>query len=260
MKIYQVDAFAEKMFQGNPAAIVPLKNWLPDDLMQRIAMENNLAETAFTVPVKTRYAIRWFTPTVEVELCGHATLAAGHVFFEHEGFDGNEIIFESMKRGLLKVIRGENGTNILDFPSIIPEKADALPVLFEALHLPPSTLWKGPFDYLVKLDSQAQLEALQPDFSLLATTPGRGVIVTAKGEDCDFVSRCFFPQSGIDEDPVTGSAHSMLIPFWAGLTGKTKMKAVQLSKRKGFLDCELSGDRVLIGGKAITYLVGNISV
>ncbi len=276
MKIYQVDAFAAAMFQGNPAAVVPLTGWLPDTVMQNIAMENNLAETAFIVPADTAggydYLIRWFTPTMEVELCGHATLASGHVVFHHMGFDKNEIVFRSLYSGDLKVLKGTGKELALDFPANMPALAahpgqdifsdqctpqDA-EAIFEGLHIAPRELYRGRHDFMVALDDEQEVEALAPDFRRLAVAPARGVVVTAPGKDVDFVSRCFFPQSGIDEDPVTGSAHTMMIPFWAARLGKNRLSAVQLSRRKGHLNCTLTGDRVFIGGYAHTFLQGDI--
>jgi len=262
MKIYQVDAFAAAMFQGNPAAVVPLTDWLSGTVMQNIAMENNLAETAFIVPAATSdnydYLIRWFTPTIEVELCGHATLASGHVVFHHIGFDKNEVVFRSLYSGDLKVLKEPGGQLALDFPANMPGLVDAVPAIFEGLHISPRELYRGRHDFMVVLDDQQQVEALNPDFRRLAVAEARGVVVTAPGKDADFVSRCFFPQSGIDEDPVTGSAHTMMIPFWAARLGKNKLSAIQLSQRRGYLDCTLTGDRVLIGGNAHTFLQGEI--
>jgi len=315
MKIYQVDAFAAALFQGNPAAVVPLTEWLPDGTMQNIAMENNLAETAFIVPrsgpgdlagpgdsadagdLADRgssasggdydYTIRWFTPTVEVELCGHATLASGQVVFQHLGFQGDVVVFRSLYSGDLKVSKATGGTRDadgtkdlasqvgaleLDFPANMPElagtgtgvAASVRPAdhkaIFEGLGIAQRELYRGRHDFMVVLDSQEQVEELSPNFTILAGAQARGVVVTAPGRDVDFVSRCFFPQSGIDEDPVTGSAHTMMIPFWAGRLGRNKLSAIQLSRRKGWLDCTLAGDRVFIGGQAHTYLVGDIFV
>jgi predicted PhzF superfamily epimerase YddE/YHI9 len=271
MEIYQVDAFAKESFQGNPAAIIPLKEWLPDALLQQIAMENNLSETAYIVPEGGRYLIRWFTPTVEVALCGHATLASGHVLFEHLGYAGDTIVFRSRKSGDLAVSRvreseaggaGDAGPGklTLNFPSDIVRPVDPGPLgaLFEGLRIPSRELFLGSTDYMIVLDSQQAVLDLKPDFKLLAGAPGRGIVVTARGEEADFVSRCFFPQSGIDEDPVTGSAHTMLAPYWAKQLGKPVLSAIQLSARRGELDCELAGDRVLISGYAKTFLKGEI--
>jgi PhzF family phenazine biosynthesis protein len=264
MKIYQVDAFAAALFQGNPAAVVPLTEWLPDTVMQSIAMENNLAETAFIVhqqtPGTADYLIRWFTPTVEVELCGHATLASGHVVFSHLGCKEDVVVFRSLYSGDLKVLRAEKGGLALDFPANMPSLVEpsSQQVIFEGLGIASGALYKGRHDYMVVLDDQQQVEALQPDFKRLAAVASRGVVVTAPGKDSDFVSRCFYPQSGIDEDPVTGSAHTMMIPFWAGRLEKDRLSAIQLSRRRGYLDCTLAGDRVFIGGNTHTFLEGQL--
>ena len=300
MKIYQVDAFAAALFQGNPAAVVPLPEWLPDAVMQDIAMENNLAETAFIVPSPGAggqnpsqgvggqgssqiaggrdgydYLIRWFTPTVEVELCGHATLASGHVVFRHLNFPGDVVVFRSLYSGDLNVSRDGAGVAdrlVLDFPANVPVLVDPSvdeglsggskyrTLIFEGLRIAPRELYRGRHDYMVVLDDQRQIETLSPDFKILAAVDGRGIVVTAPGKEVDFVSRCFYPQSGIDEDPVTGSAHTMMIPFWAARLGKNKLSAIQLSRRRGYLDCTLAGERVYIAGMAHTFLVGEIFV
>ncbi|PVD54069.1 isomerase [Terrimonas sp.] len=258
--IYQADAFTQKIFGGNPAAVCPLNEWLPDAVMQNIALENNLAETAFIVKENEGYHIRWFTPTVEVALCGHATLASAHVFFNHLGYSENEISFNS-KSGWLKVGKEKNGQLTLDFPADHFEiVADIPPAIAEGLKIEVSKVYKGKFDYMVVVDKQSTVENLQPDFKTLSTIKSRGVLVTAPGNEVDFVSRGFFPQSGIDEDPVTGSAHTLLVPYWASVLKKNNMKAIQLSARKGHLDCVLAGDRVLMSGYAVTYLKGEIFI
>lgn len=254
--IYQVDAFSKRPFSGNPAAICPLDTWLPDGLMQQIAAENNLAETAFIVEEAGGLRIRWFTPTVEVDLCGHATLAAGHVYFQHLNYPQKEIIFLS-KSGPLIVSLAEGGAFTLDFPRDHIEKISNPPAEIESgLGVRATEVYKGRSDYMAVIDSQKIIENLKPDFKILSHLNGRGLIVTARGEEVDFVSRAFFPQSGIDEDPVTGSAHTTMTPFWAGILGKNKLKAIQLSARKGWLNCELAGERVLITGHAVTYMMG----
>lgn len=256
--IYQVDAFAERLFGGNPAAICPLEDWLTDELMQKIAMENNLAETAFFVKDSNNdYHIRWFTPTVEVKLCGHATLASAHVLFNQLNYKDNSIVFHS-KSGPLKVSR--SGDKItLDFPAdTVTAMKDVPDAIFKGLGIEAVPVFKGATDYMVVMPSQKMVEALSPDFKTLAQAEGRGVIVTAPGDEADFISRCFFPQSGIDEDPVTGSAHTTMVPYWSKQLGKTKLSAIQLSKRRGLLDCELAGDRVLMTGKGVDYLKGEI--
>ena len=276
MQIYQVDAFATALFQGNPAAVIPLGEWPPDDLLQRIAMENNLADTAFFVPEGQGYLIRWFTPVKEVALCGHATLASAWVLFEYLGYDGDTVTFHTRSSGDLLVSRADGGGLTMDLPATIaqavePGSAAADSVLayadsasaaavFTGLQIPTRDLYKGAFDYLVVLDDQAAVEALRPDFKRLAATPARGVVVTAPGKESDFVSRCFFPGSGIDEDPATGSAHAMLVPYWAARLGKQRLSAIQLSARRGYLDCELKGDRVLMTGQVKAFLKGEVLI
>ncbi len=258
--IYEVNAFSSSIFGGNPAAVCPLQQWLPDELMQQIAMQNNLAETAFIVPEGDDFHIRWFTPAMEVALCGHATLASAFVYFNLLGYTKPIVRFNS-KSGWLPVSKKENGKLMLDFPSDeFSEVADPPPVIFEGLKIAPSIVFKGKFDYLVELSSQSQVEELEPDFRILATIPSRGIIVTAAGQQSDFVSRCFFPQYGIDEDPVTGSAHCLLTPYWNRKIGKNNFSAIQISKRKGYLDCTLKGNRVLMSGHAVLYLKGEIEV
>ncbi|HEY4155873.1 MAG TPA: PhzF family phenazine biosynthesis protein [Puia sp.] len=259
LKIYIANAFAGDRFGGNPAAVVPLQDWLSDELMQQIAAQNNLAETAFIVPQGNDFAIRWFTPTVEVALCGHATLASAHIFFRHLGYGREQIRFHSGS-GPLLVSKRPDGKLTLDFPADEPVPADSSAFLEQGLKVKPIELYKSSFDYLAILDGQDKIERLSPDFGLLAKLPSRGVIVSAKGDQSDFVSRCFFPQSGIDEDPVTGSAHTVMVPYWAARLGKSALTAVQLSKRRGYLDCALQGDRVLMSGQAFTYLAGEIYI
>jgi PhzF family phenazine biosynthesis protein len=255
---YQVDAFTDRLFGGNPAGVCPLDNWLPDEIMQNISMENNLSETAFFVPKVNRFHIRWFTPKVEVNLCGHATLASAHVIFHYLGFNREAISFES-RSGILNVTR-EDDLLILDFPANKPSRT-ALPNDFvQSLNITPIQCYRGKEDYLLLYKSQQEIEALIPDFKRLEKVDARAVIVTAPGDTADFVSRFFAPRVGVDEDPVTGSAHTVLIPFWAEKLGKTEMNALQLSRRGGTLFCRLKGDRVDIGGKAVTYLKGEISL
>ncbi len=258
--IYQADAFTDALFGGNPAAVCPLQEWLSDELLQQIAVENNLSETAYLLKEGNDYHIRWFTPGTEVKLCGHATLASAHIIFTILGHEGDTIIFHS-KSGPLKVSKRSNGKLMLDFPANAPELVTEIPTgIFEGLGITPAPVFKTSFDYMVVLPSQKAVEALTPDFKKLAQTPCRGVIATAAGDEADFVSRCFYPQSGVDEDPVTGSAHTIMVPYWAQQLKKTTMKAIQLSKRRGHLDCELAGNRVLMSGNAVTYLRGEIEV
>jgi PhzF family phenazine biosynthesis protein len=259
LPVYKVDAFTNRLFGGNPAAVCPLEHWLSDGLMQSLANENNLAETVFFVKNNGRYDIRWFTPATEVKLCGHATLASAHIMFTELGYTNDVIEFNSLS-GILKVKRLEDRKIQLDFPANPPEATYDIPDgLFEGLGIHNASVFKS-FDYMVVLPTQKDIEALSPDFKRVAKIKSRGVIATAPGDDADFVSRCFFPQSGIDEDPVTGSAHTITVPYWAAQLGKTKLKAIQLSKRQGYLDCELLGDRVFMSGNAVTYLKGEYYV
>lgn len=256
LPIYIVDAFTSQRFGGNPAAVCPLSSWLPDATMQLLASENNLSETVFFVPEGNGYRIRWFTPATEVKLCGHATLATAHILYTELGFTPNTVTFDSLS-GMLQVARLQDGSLQLDFPATIATPVSAPPpALLTALGIDAAPVFATSFDYMVVLQRQQQVEELAPDFKLLATVQSRGVIVTAPGDTADFVSRCFYPQSGIDEDPVTGSAHTIMVPYWAQQLGKTQLSAIQVSKRKGFLDCELAGNRVLMRGQAVTYLKG----
>lgn len=257
LKVYIANAFTDQRFGGNPAAVVPLKEWLDDALMQQIAGQNNLSETAFIVPLGENFEIRWFTPTVEVSLCGHATLAAAHVFFKHLDYPKDRIVFQS-ESGPLRVSTGHDRIT-LDFPAKPPVKTARDPLIERALGITGAPVYTSAFDYMLVLETQSQIEGLHPDFNLLKTHPSRGLIVTARGDQADFVSRCFYPQSGINEDPVTGSAHVVMVPYWASVTGKTTFSAIQLSQRRGFLDCTLSGDRVLMSGQAVTYLEGEFN-
>ena len=258
--VFQADAFTNRPFTGNPAAVCPLQEWLPENTMQLIAAENNLAETAFIVPYEDAYQIRWFTPSVEVDLCGHATLASAFIYFTQLGHPGNQIRFFS-KSGWLSVTKEINGKFTLDFPADTPYPSENFPeTIFTALGISPSLVFKGKFDYLAEVDSEETVKNLKPDFRQISTFDSRGILVTAKGHEADFVSRCFFPQSGIDEDPVTGSAHCLLTKYWNMKTGKSRFKAIQLSQRKGWLDCELRGDRVLMSGNAVLFLKGEIMI
>lgn len=258
LTLYQVDAFAEEVFTGNPAAVCPLQSWLPDELLQNIAMENNLSETAFYVKSEDSYHIRWFTPSVEVELCGHATLAAAWVLFNLEGHQGDEITFSSALSGILKVKRdGDHLT--LDFPADTVVEVQDSDDIARCFSPPPQGVYKGRSDYLLLFDKEADIAALSPSMAELSVIDTRGVIVTARGREVDFVSRFFAPGLGIDEDPVTGSAHTTLAPFWAGRLGKTEMTARQLSKRGGELKCRHVGDRVEISGTARLYMKGEIN-
>lgn len=258
LPIYQVDAFADQLFKGNPAAVIPLESWLPDETLQSIALENNLSETAFFIPSGDNFHLRWFTPTVEVNLCGHATLAASHVLFEHLAYSKDTIRFDS-RSGWLSVEK-RDGLYFLNFPADNNEAVAAPPQIEEALGITPLEVFRGKDDFMVIVDNQATIEALTPNFHLLQQLPARGLIVTAPGEQVDFVSRCFFPQTGVDEDPVTGSAHTTMTPYWAQKLNKKELTARQLSFRGGTVQCQLLGDRVALGGKAVTYLTGSIAI
>jgi PhzF family phenazine biosynthesis protein len=255
---FQVDAFTDRLFGGNPAGICPLEQWLEDEVMQKIAMENNLSETAFFIKKDEGFHIRWFTPKVEVNLCGHATLASAHVIFQYLGYKPQVISFES-RSGFLNV-RKENELLVLDFPANKPQRTGLPEDFVQSLNITPVQCYRGKEDYLLLYKSQQEIEALIPDFKKLEKIDARAVIVTAPGTQADFVSRFFAPRVGVDEDPVTGSAHTVLIPFWAEKLGKTEMKALQLSRRGGTLFCRLRDNRVDIGGKAVTYLKGEISL
>lgn len=256
--IYQIDAFASRPFTGNPAAVVPLKTWLPDDVMLNIAAENNLAETAFFVPSESGYDLRWFTPTVEMDLCGHATLASAFVIFEILGTDQNVLRFQTRSGEL--TVEKRNGRYELDFPSRPGTATTAPDGLIEALGGPvPKEIYKSR-DYLLVYESEADILAIEPDFNSLMKIKTHAVIVTAPGDRSDFVSRFFAPEVGVPEDPVTGSAHCTLIPYWARRLGKNELFARQVSQRGGELFCELRGDRVKIAGDAVLYLKGEIYV
>ena len=260
LPVYIVDAFTDKLFGGNPAAICPLHEWLPDKLMQSLATENNLSETAFIIEEDDHYRIRWFTPSTEVKLCGHATLASAHIFYTELNHNKSEVWFESLS-GLLTVSRKDRDTYTLNFPANPPQETNEIPEgILEGLGVEEGQVFKTSFDYMVLLSDQRLIENLKPDFALLSKVKARGVVVTARGIDADFVSRCFYPQSGINEDPVTGSAHTIMVPYWAKQLNKTNLKAIQLSKRRGYLDCELRNDRVLMSGNAVTYLKGEYSI
>ncbi|WP_345972037.1 PhzF family phenazine biosynthesis protein [Sulfurimonas diazotrophicus] len=255
--LYQIDAFAAHIFEGNPAAVCPLETWMDDTMMQWIAAENNLAETAFFVKEAQGYRIRWFTPTTEVDLCGHATLAAAHVLFKHLGYRGESITFDS-RSGPLH-ITSKGAYLALDFPSEPPLAVPVPPEIVTAFEKPPVEVLKGS-DYIVVFPDGEDLTKLTPDYAALRALDLRGVCITARNERYDFVSRFFAPNFGIDEDPVTGSAHTQLTPYWAKRLGKRTLHARQVSPRGGELRCELAGTRVIISGRAVTYLTGSISL
>lgn len=258
LNLYQVDAFATSLFKGNPAAVVPLERWLDDALLLAIAEENNLAETVFFVPeVGGTYHIRWFTPEIEMDLCGHATLATAHVLYQHLGHSEPEVVFSS-KSGPLKVSRAGQVLT-LDFPAWPPQPALAPSAVLAGIGANPLEVYQSR-DYLLVFASEAEVRAIRPNQTILnpLNLGTGGIIVTAPGDSVDFVSRFFTPGASVFEDPVTGSAHCTLAPFWAKKLGKTDLQALQVSKRGGELYCQLRGDRVKISGQAITYLEGKI--
>lgn len=257
LTIYQIDAFANKAFEGNPAAIIPLKEWLDDETLQSIAEENNLSETAYFVKTQNGFHIRWFTPTTEVDLCGHATLAAAFVIYNELRYKQDNIAFES-KSGILNVIN-DNDLLIMDFPSQ-PPTICKLPIQIEqALNIKPIECLEAE-DYIVVLENEKDVLTAKPKLELLTDIDLRGVIITAKSETYDFVSRFFAPKYGINEDPVTGSAHTQLIPYWTKQLNKNKLHAKQISKRGGELYCELIGNRISIAGYAVKYMQGEIEI
>ncbi len=262
LELYQVDAFTDKLFGGNPAAVVPLKEWLPDDLMQLLALENNLSETVFFAPGKNTddfdFEIRWFTPQAEINLCGHATLAAAYILFTRQGFEKEMIRFNS-KSGLLTITRSGKLLK-MDFPAWVPAALHDVPAqLYASLGLKKIESLHRYRDLLVELPDEQAVVNCRPDFNLLKQMPEM-VIITAPGDDCDFVSRFFAPQLGVDEDPVTGSAHSQLIPYWAERLNKKTLHAKQLSPRGGELWCEYLGDRVTISGSCVFYMKGEFEI
>lgn len=258
--LYQIDAFTEKVFSGNPAAVCILNTWIEAALMQQIAAENNLSETAFAFKKEDTFEIRWFTPTVEIDLCGHATLATAYVLFNYFETKADTLKFHSHRSGILFVDVDENRNLILDFPIDTVKTVETNKALNDALGNTPQQTYKTTSDYLVTFSSQKEIEALNPDLSALSKIDTRGVMVTAPGDSVDFVSRFFAPGSGIDEDPVTGSAHCSLIPFWSEKLNKTKLTAKQVSKRGGDLNCQLIGNRVKIAGKCCLYMIGEIQL
>ncbi|WP_262914552.1 PhzF family phenazine biosynthesis protein [Pontibacter vulgaris] len=259
IKLYQIDAFTDKVFGGNPAAVCVLDAWLDDAKMQSIAAENNLAETAFVVKTGEDYEIRWFTPTVEVDLCGHATLAAAYVLFRYYNHPTNPVKLYSRRSGLLTVEKQGNALT-LNFPTDKLEKTETPEALVKAFGKAPLETYKGKTDYLLIYTSEDDVACFAPDINLINSVEARGVIVSAPGNGVDFVSRFFCPQVGISEDPVTGSAHTTLTPYWNKKLDKKTLTAKQLSKRQGDLTCEYLGDRVKITGNAVTYLTGEIEV
>ncbi|WDE12713.1 PhzF family phenazine biosynthesis protein [Thalassomonas haliotis] len=261
ISIYQVDAFASRVFEGNPAAVCPLGHWPSDELLQKIAEANNLSETAFIVPEEKHgekdIQLRWFTPQGEVDLCGHATLASAHVLYRHLGFSEPQIRFHTRSGEL--IVTQTDGGYCLDFPALTSHAITAPAALLAGLAVTPETVLAGS-DYLVVLNSEEAVKNLTPDYAAWLNLDLRGVIVTAPGSDCDFVSRCFYPKYRVNEDPVTGSAHCQLAPYWQTQLTRRLLTAKQLSRRSGFMTCELKGDRVLLTGNAVDYMSGEINL
>lgn len=257
LPMYQVDAFADAVFSGNSAAVVPLEEWLSESEMQNIAMENNLAETAFFTGADGRYGLRWFTPTFEIDLCGHATLATAFVIFTELGYQGESVVFETQSGEL--TVRREGEMLYMDFPARPPEPCEVPGLLFEALGKLPEAVLQAR-DLVCVYPEEEDVVGLKPDFAQLDRLDCFGVIATAPASngDYDFVSRYFCPREDIHEDPVTGSAHCSLVPYWAQRLGKSELTAYQASQRGGFLGCRLKGDRVEVSGKAVLYMSGTI--
>jgi PhzF family phenazine biosynthesis protein len=259
LPLYQLDAFAERLFSGNPAAVCPLPTWLPDATLQAIAAENNLSETAFLVARGPDWELRWFTPTVEIDLCGHATLAAGAVVLDRLRPGSAAVRFHTRRAGTVGVER-RNGWLELDFPARVPRPSAPPAGLLEALGGRPTAVLASVRDVLVVYGSQAEVAALAPRMAPLAALGPAGVIATARGDGVDFVSRFFAPGAGVDEDPVTGSAHCVLTPYWSGVLAKETLEARQISRRGGLLRCRLRGERVGIAGRVVPYLEGWIGL
>jgi PhzF family phenazine biosynthesis protein len=259
LAIYQVDAFTEQVFGGNPAAVIPLEDWIDAALMQKIAMENNLSETAFIVKTDDGYHIRWFTPGFEIDLCGHATLASAYVIKNFLEPHIQEINFTTEKAGPLRTTVKE-GVYTLDFPARMPVPTELPEGLMASLGASAAVEVLRSRDYFVVLPNEEAVRNVEPDYTLMEKLDTVGVIVTARGHEADAVSRCFYPGAGIPEDPVTGSAHCNIVPYWAAKLGKTKLQCQQLSARGGELACELAGDRVLMSGKCVLFLEGQITI
>ena len=257
ISLYQIDAFTSELFKGNPAAVCPLGEWLPDGLMQSIAAENNLSETAFFIPTDMGFHIRWFTPVSEVDLCGHATLATAYVLFHILGYEKEKIEFDS-RSGMLVVTRDDDWL-VMDFPAQPPVPCNIPEEIVRAFNAAPVECLMSE-DLIVVFGHEKDVESASPDFELLKKVNLRGVAITAKSTQYDFVARFFAPKYGIPEDPVTGSAYTQLAPYWAAKTGLKNFSVKQLSSRGGELSCELADDRVLISGKAVEYMRGKIKI
>lgn len=257
LQMFQVDAFAEHVFEGNPAAVCPLDAWLDDSLLQAIAAENNLSETAFFVPAGDSFDLRWFTPLAEVPLCGHATLASAHVLYEHLGYSKPKLHFTT-RSSPLTVSRSKHGLR-MDFPAYPPRAVETPTALIAGLGKKPAKVLTA-VNYLAVYENEDDIRALSPNFTGLLSLDKLGVVATAPGRDVDFVSRCFFPGVGVNEDPVTGSAHCELAPYWSKRLGRKLLRARQLSNRGGALLCEVEHDRVLLTGRAVTFMSAEINV
>lgn len=258
LDIYQVDAFANEAFSGNPAAVIPLYEWLSDDLMQKIAEENNLSETAFFVKKGEYFDLRWFTPESEVDLCGHATLASAYVIYNYLEYDDPAVVFETRSGRLFVDREGESYS--MDFPAWTVREIQVTERVSKALGVRPAELYMGERDMMAVFENENDVRTMAPDFRLVSQLDGMCMICTAPGLDYDFVSRTFVPEQGIPEDPVTGSAHCTLVPFWAARLGKAQLNAYQASRRGGILKCQNLGDRVKIAGSAVTYMRGTIEL
>jgi len=257
--IYQIDAFTSEVFSGNPAAVCILDTWIDDEQLQSIATENNLSETAFLVRNKDGFDLRWFTPTTEVDLCGHATLASAFVLFAYQGWPAEKITFQTRKSGQL-VVYNRSDLLEMDFPSRPVHRITSPAGLTKALGVAPEEIFGSAEDLLVVFKSETAVGEVQPDFGMLEQVECRGIIITARGDHSDFVSRFFAPRFGVPEDPVTGSAHCVLIPYWSSVLGKNDLHAFQVSKRGGELFCVNAGKRVKISGKATLYMEGTITI
>lgn len=257
LKIYQIDAFATKPFEGNPAAIVPLKKWLDDEILQNIAMENNLSETAYIVPTEKGYHIRWFTPLAEVDMCGHATLATAYLLFNDLNYKLDKIIFDS-KSGEL-IVEKQDEYLSMNFPVQEIDKMEDFDSFQKIFGIVPLEVYKS-MDYIVVFENEEDIINFKPDLELLKELDLRGVTITAKSKTYDFVCRFFAPNFGIDEDPVTGSAYTQLVNYWSKKLHKTSFSSKQVSPRGGEVLCELNGDRCIIKGKAVKYLEGTIEI
>ena len=256
-RIFQIDAFANKVFEGNPAAVIVMDRWPEESIMQKIAAENNLAETAFLVAYEDGYFIRWFTPKAEVDLCGHATLAAAYVLYEYYFYSDKQIMFFTKNSGVLTVAKNDDWLS-MNFPSDKFVQTELPQELSQAFGVQPKEVYKGKTDYMLVFENEIEIKEAMPNLSLISTADSRGVLITAPGNDCDFVSRFFAPNLGIPEDPVTGSTHTTLTPYWTTKLNKQILKARQLSERTGEMICRMQKDRVILEGKAVTFLEGEI--